>query len=103
MPCNSDGAEADYRERQNNEFAKAALCALMTALSEQGRLNVVLEGIDWKEAGLSKGNLFQWWEAHQEIDRRRRLAEADEREVKKRQTAALSKLSDDEKRLLGLK
>lgn len=103
MPCSSNGEDAYYRERANNEFAKASLCAVLTALSLRGRLNVVLEDIDWKEAGLSKDDLFRWWEAHQVADQQRRLREKSDAERKQMQQEALAKLTDDERRILGLK
>lgn len=104
MPCLSDpGQDAYYREQQNNEFAKAALCAVLAALSAQGRMNIVLEGIDWKEAGLAKSDLFAWWEHHQKLDAKRRAHEQAEREGEALKRSALEKLSVAERKALGLK
>ena len=65
------------------------------------RLNDLLEMVDWKEAGVTVEQVLSWWAEHQEKDRQRRAREAATREARRR--IVLSKLSAEERELLGIK
>lgn len=62
----------------------------------------ILDGLDWREIGVSRNEVEGWWNHHKQQDERRRKREkaiADEEAARK---DALKKLSPDEKKALGL-
>jgi hypothetical protein len=95
----------------------AMLCGVLTALTEIDAahhmevrsngmaLNLVANAMpvwyDGSEAGVPWEMVERWWQEHQEQDRRRREQEAQEREQRRRK--ALSKLTREERELLGIK
>ncbi len=106
MPCTGGPGECppnygqsnDYSLRRQIERLEAMLCALIKV----GGLEKMLANADWEAAGVGAADLKAWWEQHQDKDRRMNKA----REViiarDQRRAAALAKLTDDEKRDLGL-
>jgi uncharacterized protein YdaU (DUF1376 family) len=103
MPCRdywSDGivsSRSDATEKrlkaQCDKLARIA-CKAMDALVKDGREDFLL---------LKDDEVREWWQKHQEEDRRaREEAEAKQRR-KEAKEQALAKLSDEEKILLGLK
>lgn len=125
MPCRDGGpsqaqikAVAREHERKLQEIRniEAFLCAICTALNDTekqplGKMRVgkstfdlVLDRIDWEEAGVTREELLAWWKKHQEQDEARRLREqmTKERETQEAERAkirekALSKLSPEER------
>lgn len=95
----------------------AMLCGVLTALtkidaahhmeltSDNMALNLVANAMpvwyDGSEAGVPWGMVERWWQEHQEQDSRRRAMEAATREARRR--IVLSKLSAEERELLGIK
>ncbi len=95
----------------------AMLCGVLTALTEIDAafhmevrsdgmaLNLVADAMpvwyDGSEAGVPWEMVKRWWEEHQEKDRQRRAMEAATREARRR--IVLSKLSAEERELLGIK
>lgn len=106
MPCRDEFAE-DLRRRERDvegALTKAGLCAILTALGDKSSLfEETLSKVDWKEAGIKKRELLSWWEQHKEEDRARREREKRVKHEKKIRKEALSKLSDEEKKILGIK
>lgn len=106
MPCRDyDSRWDDSWERQARESAKKEMrdhadklariaCKAMTELVEQGKADFLI---------LRDDEVREWWEAHQEADRKAKEAEAEKRRVAKIKREALSKLSDEEKKVLGIK
>lgn len=105
MPCR-DGMEDLRRAEEHAERAliRASLCAVLTLLEKDpGGFALMLKQIDWKEAGVSKREFLGWWEDHKEEDAKRRERMAEQlREIKVRKDA-LAKLTDEEKKVLGIK
>lgn len=89
MPCMSYDDRPDYSDwewkNKTNKLARIA-CKAMTELVEQGKADFLI---------LRDDEVREWWEQHQEADRKAR-----EERVRKE---ALSKLTDEEKKILGLK
>lgn len=46
--------------------------------------------------------LGQWWDAHQEMDRKRKAAEAKSKAARRARKDALSRMSAEDRRILGL-
>lgn len=90
-------------------FAESALCQTLAAfakfLSETssefgGKVDEnPLNYIDYGEAGITRKELEKWWKEHKALDAKHREAEA----LKKARIVALSKLTDIEKKALGIK
>lgn len=101
MPCYSDPTptpdEVAYGRKR-----EAVECAIWTALEKSGLLGTVLDAADWNEAGVSREFAEQWWERHKESDRLRRAREQQEADRRAAKQAALEKLSESERRALGL-
>lgn len=95
MPCRDEWPE-ETSSRLAGEVAKlrAMLCAVLIVIDVPGGigedakgevadLDYVLKRIDYKEAGITRGELVAWWDEHQEADRVRREAAA---QLKREQT-----------------
>jgi hypothetical protein len=71
MPCTSgfEGLEAE------SEVAvpSAALCAIITALEKIDYFHIILDAVDWEEAGVTKEELAIWWDKHKSQDAQRKL------------------------------
>lgn len=110
MPC-YDGRDSnhsvEYVEKIHDGVNAARLCAVFTVLQREGILERVLRAAMWDHAGVTRINTINWWVNHQERDRRQREAETHRKEETNRLTKArqeaLSKLSDDDKKALGIK
>lgn len=108
MPCRDEMAEAQDRKRDYQElaFLRAGLCAVLTVMEKNMKKKTFaqyIDCIDWKEAGVTKREFLGWWEDHKEKDRKRLAAmEKQLKEIKIRKEA-LAKLTDEEKKILGVK
>ena len=98
MPCRdyeTDNISYERREQYKEQCDKLAriACKAMTELTKSGRGDFLI---------LKDDEVREWWEAHQEADRKEkaRIAEKERKERVKRE--ALARLSDEEKELLGL-
>ena len=102
MPCTDGGVPYPPTPRQlRQRKVPAMLCAVLgTMTSEQ--LEATLQRIDWKEAGVSREDLVQWWKDHQAEDARRKAAERVQADKLALRDSALSKLSKAELHALGL-
>jgi len=104
MPCRS--YEDDYRTgspteswqykelKQNNDKLARIACKAMTELIEQGKADFLI---------LRDDEVREWWEQHQEADRKAREARERKARDAKIRKEALSKLTLEEKKILGLK
>lgn len=107
MPCydsrDHDGSATEAL-RARVVFMEAALCATLNALR---RINLIhadpLDSIDYVEAGIAKKDLNRWWQEHIAKDEARKIREEADRQRKVLREDALAKLSDEEKKVLGLK
>lgn len=97
MPCRDYESDNGYEMREHykeqcDKLARIA-CKAMTELTKSGRGDFLI---------LKDDEVREWWEAHQEADRKEkaRVAEIERKERVKRE--ALARLSDEEKELLGL-
>ena len=97
MPCMSYDDRPDYNEREwKNKTDKLAriACKALNALEAMGKEDFLL---------LQDDEVRTWWAAHKEADRKAREAAEAKRLKMEARARALSKLSDEEKVLLGLK
>jgi hypothetical protein len=104
MPCRS--YEDDYRTgspteswqykelKQNNDKLARIACKAMTELIEQGKADFLI---------LRDDEVREWWEQHQEADRKAQEAKAEKARLAKAKKDALAKLTPEEKKILGLK
>jgi hypothetical protein len=105
MPCNSDYPRENLEEKRlREELDKVTryLCAVLTDLEDE-----VQDGnneIDPRAFLQSLSpDLRIWWKKHKKWDAKRRAQEAEEKRKKELRKAALAKLTDEERVLLGLK
>lgn len=107
MPCN-DGSnswgavERPTRHGLNIDEFEAVLCGVFTELDAEGELYLWFGDIDWKEVGVSRQAVETWWTTHKKEDEARRAREKAECDKKALKAGALAKLTDDEKKVLGL-
>lgn len=103
MPCRDYESDSyssptdswQYREMKDRADMLARIaCKAMTELVEQGRADFLV---------LRDDEVRDWWEKHQEADRKAREKEERKKQVAKTRREALKKLSDEEKIALGLK
>lgn len=94
MPCyepTGDRATIDYLEA-DKRWLTAALCALMSSPER----DAALSKIDWSKTGLmTRNQIMNWYANHMAEDVRKA-------ELKQERDAALRKLSDRERTLLGI-
>ena len=104
MPCVVfDVSENINFLKDDVRFLKGALCGIATVLEARGILDSVVIEVDWKEAGIKQLAFFEWWENHKEIDNARRKREMAKQEADNKRAIALSKLTKEERELLGIK
>lgn len=104
MPCKS--YEDDYRSgppteswqykelKANNDKLARIACKAMTELVKSGHAVFLV---------LKDDEVREWWEAHQEADRKAQEAKAEKARKAKLRKEALAKLTDEELRILGIK
>lgn len=109
MPCRSDGYE-DYARPSSprgadREMLESTLCGLFTFLEKNKVpvLNEVLDNLDYKEMGVSRKEVEAWWREHKREDENRRRREERARKKEELKNQALSKLTNEEKKALGIK
>ena len=96
MPCRS--YEDDYRtvkelEENNDKLARIA-CKAITELVKSGYADFLV---------LKDDEVREWWEKHQEADRKAQEAKLEKARLSKLKKAALAKLTPEEKKILGIK
>lgn len=97
MPCMSYDDRPDYSTREwktkTDKLARIA-CKAMEELVKSGKADFLL---------IKDDEVREWWDQHQEADRKAREArEQKERDARVRREA-LAKLTDEEKKILGIK
>jgi hypothetical protein len=119
MPCRDyyddhPGAyyESEVRGLQKQvSFAESALCQVLAALERAVLVGIdPLDMIDYKEAGITRAELEKWWTNHKALDAKHRAEEAakkkeaaEKRAKSKKKKELLSKMSAEDKEILGLK
>lgn len=90
---------------QDNPRMVAMLCAVLTCIEKGPVYNLehLLKSIDWREAGITRKDIENWWMDHKRQDRRRRKMEQERVRKEIVRKTALQKLTAEEKKLLGLK
>lgn len=116
MPCRDyydDHPQAYFKDvtepalKKQISFAESALCQALVALKHVDSLIETVspkkgdfyDWINFKEAGITKAQLVKWHKDHKALDDKHREAER----VKKVKEAALAKLTDEERKVLGVK
>jgi hypothetical protein len=112
MPCRDYD---DWRPEKKTshgmtfEHFEAAMCGILGVIEKtgndttpEGRVRMLFNQVDWNEAGVPRRLVEIWWRKHKEDDRLRREREEAERTQQELRKIALSKLTADERRALGL-
>lgn len=103
MPCRDYESDSwtSYRDTTQEKKLKAQAdkmariaCKALQALTDMGKEDFLL---------LKDNEVREWWQQHQEADRRAREAEELKQRKKEAKARALAKLTDEDKILLGLK
>lgn len=92
-----DAAEDYYGNCDKVHELTALLCKTLSDMIDSEIEYYIYEGRSKQSRALA-----DWWEDHQEVDRQREEREAQLKERDKLKMKALSKLSDEEKEVLGL-
>ena len=88
-------SEENLKEaRQHSDKLARIACKAMTELVKSGYADFLL---------LQDDEVREWWEKHQEADRKAKEAKAEKARLAKLKKEALAKLSDEEKKVLGIK
>jgi hypothetical protein len=119
MPCRDfydDNPSAYYADtvkglQKQVSFSESALCQTLAAFQKLINTNVFeilkdttpLDYIDYKEAGITRDELDKWWSEHKRKDEESRKKEAEEKDRKRLRRHALAKLSQEERKVLGIK
>ena len=103
MPCR-DYASASYADHKDSwqfrelkeraDMLARIACKAMTELAEQGRAEFLV---------LRDDEVREWWHQHQEADRKAQEAKLEKQRLAKIKKDALKKLTDEEKKVLGIK
>lgn len=103
MPCVS-GPTWEQQQAENDYSAtlKGGLCAALGFLRDRGLLEDFFNHVDWREVGLDDKSVKAWWAKHQEEDRFRRMQEKQRALAYEVAQRALSKLTAEERKVLGL-
>lgn len=105
MPCydGRDNCPSDDRLVRELRERNAMLCAVLSVLDTAGQLRKVLEYIDWKAAGVTRGDLELWFRDHKLADKVKNARNTETNLMQKRKADALKKLTYEEQQLLGIK
>ena len=99
MPCMSYDDRPDYDARdwkkKTDKLARIA-CKVLTSLAENDKSELLVQI-------LKDDEVREWWEAHQAADRLAKAAKAELERKAKIKRDALAKLTDEEKKILGIK
>ena len=102
MPCmsydtnwasSSTNREVKTLKQEADKLARIA-CKAMTELVKSGHADFLV---------LKDDEVREWWEKHQEDDRKAQEAKAEKARKAKLRKEALAKLSDEELKILGIK
>jgi hypothetical protein len=88
MPC-YDGREAEVNSR--NYQLSAVLCGIITKHGTQ-----ILDTLDWKEIGVKRSVVDNWWKEHLAADARRREFARKQRATNQLANTAVNKLTPAE-------
>lgn len=103
MPCFYEESEYEKQERKKQQGRiKASLCGVLTAAESLGMYWEILDRFDYEEAGVTREWLENWWGQHKIADARRRREEQAQLERVRKAEEALSKLTPEEREVLGL-
>ncbi len=115
MACRTEAPEdVSRRLVEEIKFLRAALCAVLSAvpaLYQDHDPTTVYhklfdDCIDYKEAGITKHQLTEWWSYHQKADADRKAREAEVERIKKLRHDAkvkiINTLTVEEMKVLGL-
>lgn len=109
MPCNDGGmypTRTEYLDRPETlrqlAQAEAMLCMIMRKLETTPKQIMSFSVEEQEEAGVTVEKLLSWWEDHRYKDAMRRKVEAEKRRDQAKRDAALAKLTDEERKLLGV-
>jgi len=97
MPCRSyesDDKHSYYELKKHTDKLARMLCNAMTAIKDDPALLAII---------LKDKELNDWWTKHIEDDRKEKERIEEENRRKKVKRDALSKLTEEEKLLLGIK
>lgn len=101
MPCVSDGYYPSFEDQVRKELnlVRAIACGLLKLDDSIETLSEV----DWKEQGITLDQAQEWWLDHQQRDRARKRQELLAAEKQAKKDAALAKLTDEDRKILGIK
>ena len=97
MPCKDDGWEQEENQNIRDRFDKMTriACKALTHIEESGDgLEILI---------LRDPEIAEWWSKHKELDRKRKEQLRREQEIESIRQGALSKLSPEEKKVLGIR
>ena len=103
MPCRDYASDSyadpkdswQFRElKERADMLARIACKAMTELAEQGRAEFLV---------LRDDEVREWWHQHQEADRKAQEAKLEKQRLAKIKKDALKKLTDEEKKVLGIK
>jgi len=113
MPCRTDDWDLSDRldlHDENRELRlkvsmlEPMLCATMELLREEYMSFQQVYGLlNYTEVGVNKTDFVAWHTAHVEQDQIRREREREQRYIAELKASALSKLTEEEKAVLGIK
>jgi hypothetical protein len=114
MPCRDDWNDhrtvEETRHGMTMSHFEAAMCGILSAVEQygndttlEGRVKMLFNQVDWKEAGVKRKTVENWWVKHKEEDAARRAREAAEKHKNELKASALSKLTIEERAALGVK
>lgn len=116
MPCFDNNADIDESQmdsfataklQRERDFLEASLCSILRILESSKVcdgpiLQKILEEVDWKEAGITERQLYNWWNQHKKKDKERHIREQVQARRNAIKKTALAKLTDEERRALGI-
>lgn len=106
MPCRVDDWDDVPRVTKHYGLAiedfEAVLCGILSEIEFSDELDHFLGAVNWDEVGVSRKMVQAWWTAHKKEDDKRRKREAAEARKNELRKAALAKLTDEERKALGL-
>jgi hypothetical protein len=111
MPCRDWGDDASRpikRHGMTIDDFEAVLCGIFTEAEKRSastgykELSFLLSAVDWKEVGVKRKAVENWWADHKKADEVLRILEETAKRKEELKATALGKLTGEERAALGI-
>ena len=86
----------------DHRFLTNTLSGIITVLEASNLLNSTIEKVDWKAAGINPNSFYEWWGMQKTIEDARKARDLAQKETLRKREAILARLTEEERKILGV-